>query len=164
VSALRANALVTSVRIRLLPALQTRTSPAPADADRQLSDGLKLLADQGLVATIETGASEIGRVADLARRFPQLQVVFDHFGWPDDLSEAGRRTHLAALHQVADQQLRRPVRRVRRHLRLVFRGRPAAAVQRHRAAPLRPQHARVTPVRCARTSRPTGPPTTQISR
>jgi predicted TIM-barrel fold metal-dependent hydrolase len=103
VSALRANALVTSVRVRLVPALQTGAPAAPADADGRLTDGLRLLADQGLVATIEAGASEIGRVADLARRFPRLRVVLDHFGWPDDLSDAGRRAHLALLQRVADE-------------------------------------------------------------
>jgi predicted TIM-barrel fold metal-dependent hydrolase len=68
-----------------------------------LADGLALLADQGLVATIEAGPSDFGRVADLARRFPRLQVVLDHFGWPEDLSDAGRRAHLALLQRVADE-------------------------------------------------------------
>jgi predicted TIM-barrel fold metal-dependent hydrolase len=30
-------------------------------------------------------------------------VVLDHFGWPDDLSDAGRRTHLALLRRLADE-------------------------------------------------------------
>jgi predicted TIM-barrel fold metal-dependent hydrolase len=42
-------------------------------------------------------------VADLAHRFPRLQVVLDHFGWPDDLSDAGRRAHLALLRRLADE-------------------------------------------------------------
>jgi predicted TIM-barrel fold metal-dependent hydrolase len=103
VSALRANALVTSVRIRLVPALQTGAPGTPATADDRLTDGLRLLANQGLVATIEAGASEIGHVADLARRFPRLPVVLDHFGWPEDLSDTGRRTHLALLRRLADE-------------------------------------------------------------
>jgi predicted TIM-barrel fold metal-dependent hydrolase len=103
VSALRRNALVTSVRVRLVPALQNRAPAAPADADSLLTDGLGLLADEGLVATVEAGPSEIGRVADLARRFPRLPVVLDHFGWPEDLSDAGRRDHLALLQRVADE-------------------------------------------------------------
>jgi predicted TIM-barrel fold metal-dependent hydrolase len=74
-----------------------------ADADGPLTDGLALLADQGLVATIEAGASEIERVAELARRFPRLPVVLDHFGWPEDLTDSGRRAHLALLHQVAEE-------------------------------------------------------------
>ena len=103
VLALRANPLVTSVRVRLVPALQPGAAAAPADADGRLTDGLGLLADQGLVATVEAGPSEIGRVAELARRFPRLSVVLDHFGWPEDLSDAGRRAHLALLHRVADE-------------------------------------------------------------
>ena len=80
---------MTSVRVRLVPAFQPGASAAAADAGGRLADALGLLADQELVATIETGPSEIARVADLARRFPRLQVVLDHFGWPDDLSDPG---------------------------------------------------------------------------
>jgi predicted TIM-barrel fold metal-dependent hydrolase len=103
VTALRANALVTSVRVRLVPAFQPGAPAAAPDADGRLTDALGLLADQELFATIETGQSEIARVADLARRFPRLQVVLDHFGWPDDLSDAGRRAHLALLRRLADE-------------------------------------------------------------
>jgi len=103
VSALRANALVTSVRIRLVPALRPGTPARSADTDGLLVDGVGMLADQGLVATLEAGAGAIGQVADLARRFPRLPVVLDHFGWPEDLSDAGRRAHLALLQQVADE-------------------------------------------------------------
>jgi predicted TIM-barrel fold metal-dependent hydrolase len=103
VSALRTNPLVTSVRVRLVPALRTDAPAAPADADGRLTDGIGLLADQGLVATIEAGAGQLAQVVDLARRFPRLTVVLDHFGWPDDLSDAGRRAHLASLARVADE-------------------------------------------------------------
>jgi predicted TIM-barrel fold metal-dependent hydrolase len=30
-------------------------------------------------------------------------VVVDHLGWPDNLSEAGHRAHLALLQRVADE-------------------------------------------------------------
>jgi predicted TIM-barrel fold metal-dependent hydrolase len=66
-------------------------------------DGLAVLAEHGLVATVETTGSRLGQVADLARRLPRLQVVLDHFGWPEDLSASGRRAHLAQLHLVAEQ-------------------------------------------------------------
>ena len=85
---------VTSVRVRLIPALRTGPSAAPTDVADRLTEGIALLADQGLVATIEAGASEIRLVADLAHRFPGLSVVLDYSGWPDDLSDAGRRNHL----------------------------------------------------------------------
>jgi predicted TIM-barrel fold metal-dependent hydrolase len=103
VSALRADTLVTSVRIRLVPGFQPGTSATTADTGGLLTDGLGLLAEQGLIATIETGASQLGQVADLARRFPHLSVVLDHFGWPEDLSESGLRAHLALLRRVADE-------------------------------------------------------------
>lgn len=164
--------LVTSVRIRLVQAFQPGAPAATADPGGLLTDALALLADHGLVATIEAGASEPARVAELARRFPQLPPVLDHFGWPEDLSERGLRGYLASLRQVADQPnvatridaigtifrawdtntLRPWLRGVvevfgprrcmlgsdlRHHLRPVLRRRPAAAVRRHRPAPLR---------------------------
>lgn len=163
-SGLRANVLVTSVRVRLVPAFQTGAPAAPSDAD--------------------------GRLTDLARHFPRLPVVLDHFGWPDDLSDAGRgvaatggrRTECGNPHRCDRHDLRRVghghtpavaaerrrgvrggslharlrppdrdaavqlwrlVRRVRPHLRLISRGRPAAAVQRHGATALRRRHASV---------------------
>ena len=100
VGALRANPLVTSVRIRLVAAFQKGVT---GGSDDLLVEGLGLLAEHGLVATVEAGASEIGRVAELARRFPGLPVVLDHFGWPEDLTDAGRRDHLASLHRVAQE-------------------------------------------------------------
>jgi predicted TIM-barrel fold metal-dependent hydrolase len=103
VQALRTNPLVTSVRIRLVPALRTGRSGPPADGGERLTEGVRLLADLGLVATIEAGPSEIGRVADLARRFPEMSVVLDHFGWPNDLSDDGRRDHLRLLRRVAQE-------------------------------------------------------------
>jgi predicted TIM-barrel fold metal-dependent hydrolase len=102
-TALRANVLVTSVRVRLVPAFQPGAPAVAVDTDSRLTDALGLLAAQDLVATIEAGPSEIARVADLAHRFPRLQVVLDHFGWPDDLSDAGRRAHLALLQRLADE-------------------------------------------------------------
>ena len=116
VTALRANVLVTSVRVRLVPAFQPGAPAAAADTDGRLTDALELLADQELVATIEAGPSEIARVADLARRFPRLQVVLDHFGWPDDLSDSGRRAHLALLRRWQTSQRGNAHRRHRHDL------------------------------------------------
>lgn len=100
VEALQTNPLVTSVRLRLVPALQTAARAASTDAP--LLDALERLADGGLVATIEAAANQVNSVAALARRVPRLRIVLDHFGWPDDLSDAGRAAHLAALRQLAD--------------------------------------------------------------
>jgi predicted TIM-barrel fold metal-dependent hydrolase len=40
-------------------------------------------------------------VATLARELPQLRIVVDHFGWPTDLGDAGRRTHSDRLGELA---------------------------------------------------------------
>jgi len=103
VTALRGNPLVTSVRVRFVPGLQPGTAAEAADPGGPMIDGLAALAEHGLVATVETTGSRLGQVADLARRLPRLQVVLDHFGWPEDLSASGRRDHLAQLHLVAEQ-------------------------------------------------------------
>jgi predicted TIM-barrel fold metal-dependent hydrolase len=40
-------------------------------------------------------------VGRLAGELPHLRIVLDHFGWPTDLSDAGRRTHLDRLAELA---------------------------------------------------------------
>jgi predicted TIM-barrel fold metal-dependent hydrolase len=102
VRSLRLNPLVTSVRVRLVPTLTTGTTGSATAAQDRLLDGLGLLGDLGLVATIEAGPDRIGWVADAARRLPTVRLVLDHFGWPADLTDAGRRTHLDALRRAAD--------------------------------------------------------------
>ncbi len=99
VTALHANPLVSSVRIRLSASFGTG---APA-GDDHLVDALGVLEDLGLVATIEASADQLERVGELARRHPGLRIVLDHFGWPADLSAAGRRAHLAVLGRLADE-------------------------------------------------------------
>lgn len=103
VAALRTNSLVTSVRIRLVPALAAGAARAPTEGADRLLDALALLDELGLVATIEAGAGQVGRVAELASRFPGLRIVLDHFGWPDDLSDPGRQAHLGLLRRVANR-------------------------------------------------------------
>jgi predicted TIM-barrel fold metal-dependent hydrolase len=56
-----------------------------------------LMARHGLVATIEATSDQLGVVTRLTRDLPDLKVVLDHFGWPSDLSDAGRRIHLDRL-------------------------------------------------------------------
>jgi predicted TIM-barrel fold metal-dependent hydrolase len=99
VRALRANPLVSSVRIRVAAAFG---AGAPA-GDDHLLDAVAVLDDLGLVATIEASADQLPRVSELARRHPGLRIVLDQFGWPTDVSDAGRRAHLAALTWLADE-------------------------------------------------------------
>ena len=37
----------------------------------------------------------------MAEQLPDLRIVLDHFGWPDDLSPEGHRRHLEHLSAVA---------------------------------------------------------------
>jgi predicted TIM-barrel fold metal-dependent hydrolase len=60
-----------------------------------------LMARHGLVATIEATSDQLGVVTRLTRDLPDLKVVLDHFGWPSDLSDAGRRIHLDRLAELA---------------------------------------------------------------
>jgi predicted TIM-barrel fold metal-dependent hydrolase len=94
--------LVTSVRIRLTPALQPHgRADRPGESDAPLLDGLRHLARAGLVATIEASADQLERIAALAEELPELRVVVDHFGWPADLTTAGRSRHLEHLSALA---------------------------------------------------------------
>ena len=58
--------------------------------------------ERGLVATIETSADQLSSVVRVAQQLPELRIVLDHFGWPEDLSVEGRRTHLDGLRRVAE--------------------------------------------------------------
>jgi predicted TIM-barrel fold metal-dependent hydrolase len=95
---------VTSVRMRLVPAFQ---DDAPSDgraaSDVPLVDGLRRLARAGLVATVETSADQLDRIATVATALPDLRVVVDHFGWPDDLGPEGLERHLERLRPLAAQ-------------------------------------------------------------
>ena len=93
--------LVASVRLRLTPALQQDTQAAGRGSGAPLLDGLRLLARAGLVATIEASADQLGEIATLAEGVPELRIVLDHFGWPDDLTPAGRERHFEHLRAIA---------------------------------------------------------------
>jgi predicted TIM-barrel fold metal-dependent hydrolase len=60
-----------------------------------------LMARHGLVATVEATSDQLGLVMRLTRELPDLKVVLDHFGWPTDLGDAGRRIHLDRLAELA---------------------------------------------------------------
>jgi predicted TIM-barrel fold metal-dependent hydrolase len=75
--------LIRSVRIRLVPELSGAADGSDLLDDRLVRDNLTLLADAGLVATVEAPASQLGTVTRLAAQFPDLNIVIDHFGWPE---------------------------------------------------------------------------------
>jgi predicted TIM-barrel fold metal-dependent hydrolase len=90
--------LVTSVRVRLIEALrQDGSADLGAASDATLVDGLRRIAGAGLVATIEASADHLAQIVTLADELPELRIVVDHFGWPDDLSAQGRQHHLERL-------------------------------------------------------------------
>jgi predicted TIM-barrel fold metal-dependent hydrolase len=105
VDRLRAIPLVSSIRVRLAAGL-VQGAGRQSGADQQSTlpaviEHLDLMARNGLVATIEATSDQLGVVAQIAGRLPQLTIVVDHFGWPTDLSDGGRRTHLDRLEELA---------------------------------------------------------------
>src|SRR5262249_34553817 len=100
VDRLRTIPLVRSIRVRLASGL-ARGSRSESALDQPLvMKHFGLMARHGLVATIEVTSDQVGAVARLARELPDLKIVLDHFGWPTDLSDPGRRTHLDRLAEV----------------------------------------------------------------
>jgi predicted TIM-barrel fold metal-dependent hydrolase len=79
----RQRPLIRSIRMRLLPELSGRAVGGDLLDDRLVRDNLALLADSGLVATVEAASSQLGVVTRLAAQFPALRIVIDHFGWPE---------------------------------------------------------------------------------
>ncbi len=99
---LRENPLVKSIRVRLAEGLAqgARSESSPLDRP-SVMEHFALMARRGLVATVEATSDQLGMVTRLARELPELTVVVDHFGWPTDLSDAGRRAHLERLAALA---------------------------------------------------------------
>ncbi|MEV6398287.1 amidohydrolase family protein [Streptomyces sp. NPDC051907] len=96
--------LITSVRVRLAASLRDTSTPATprsAPDDETTHANLELLAESGLVATVEATGDQLDAVATLVERHPELLFVVDHFGWPTDHSDAGRREHLDRLKHIA---------------------------------------------------------------
>src|SRR5262245_20998478 len=99
---LRGNPLVKSVRMRLAGGLVQGARSGSTPLDRPaVMEHFALMARHGLVATVEATSDQLGVVTRLARELPELTVVVDHFGWPTDLSGAGRRIHLERLGGLA---------------------------------------------------------------
>lgn len=94
--------LVSSVRVRLTPDFGQGDASEVPFLDRPLvMDHLTLMARRGLVVTIETTSDQLPEAVRLADALPDLRVVVDHFGWPSDLSDAGRDRHLDRLAALA---------------------------------------------------------------
>jgi predicted TIM-barrel fold metal-dependent hydrolase len=69
--------------------------------DPLVRTNLGLLADKGLVATLETTANQLEIVSRVAAEFPSLRVVLDHFGWPTDPRERNLADHMERLGRLA---------------------------------------------------------------
>ena len=94
--------LVRSIRVRLASGLAPGSRAESALLDqRVVMEHFGLMARHDLMATIESTSDQVGVVARLARELPDLRIVLDHFGWPTDLSDSGRRTHLDRLAELA---------------------------------------------------------------
>jgi predicted TIM-barrel fold metal-dependent hydrolase len=102
VERLRRNPLVRSVRVRLAAGLAQGAQHESTLLDQPaVMEHFMLMARHGLVATIEVTSDQLGLVTRLTRELPDLKVVLDHFGWPTDLGDAGRRIHLDRLAELA---------------------------------------------------------------
>jgi predicted TIM-barrel fold metal-dependent hydrolase len=97
-------------RIPLVRSIRVRVAAGSAQGAKQDStlfdqpavmEHFALMARHGLVATIEATSDQLSVVRRLTRELPELKVVLDHFGWPTDLSDAGRRIHLDRLAELA---------------------------------------------------------------
>ncbi|MEU6082539.1 amidohydrolase family protein [Streptomyces sp. NPDC047108] len=96
--------LITSVRVRLagtLAATAAAGGVSSAGDAHLVRSHLALLAESGLVATLEATGDQLGEVAAIVEQHPGLRVVVDHFGWPTDLGPSGRREHMARLARIA---------------------------------------------------------------
>jgi predicted TIM-barrel fold metal-dependent hydrolase len=102
VDSLRRIPLVRSVRVRLAGGLVQGDQSQPTLLEQPaVMEHFTLMARHDLVATIEATSDQLNAVTRLARDLPQLKIVVDHFGWPTELSEAGRQSHLERLAELA---------------------------------------------------------------
>jgi predicted TIM-barrel fold metal-dependent hydrolase len=102
VSRLRSIPLVRSVRVRLAVGLVQGAQQESTLLERPaVIEHFALLAEHDLVATVEATSDQLSVVGRLAGELPQLRIVLDHFGWPTDVSDAGRKRHLDRLGELA---------------------------------------------------------------
>jgi predicted TIM-barrel fold metal-dependent hydrolase len=102
VDSLRGIPLVRSVRVRLAGGLVQGDHSQPTLLEQPaVMEHFTRMARHDLVATIEATSAQLSAVTRLARELPELKIVVDHFGWPTELSEAGRQIHLERLAEFA---------------------------------------------------------------
>ena len=102
VERLRRIPLARSIRVRLAAGLAQGGGDESTLLDQPaVMEHFALMARHDLVATVEVTSDQLGVVARLARELPQLRIVVDHFGWPTELGDAGMRTHLDRLAELA---------------------------------------------------------------
>jgi predicted TIM-barrel fold metal-dependent hydrolase len=97
----RAVPLARSVRVRLVPALAHGGADRTMLGDDRAMANLELLAKHELAATLEATGDQLDVVAQLARELPQLRIVLDHFGWPENPSEEELPRHRERLDAIA---------------------------------------------------------------
>ena len=71
-------------------------------ADRQWRNGFAELRRHGLRFDLQTPWWHLGEAADLARDFPDVQIIINHAGLPADRSAAGLSAWRAAMARIAD--------------------------------------------------------------
>ncbi len=99
---LRRIPLVRSIRVRLAGGLVQGVHDGSTLLEQPaVMEHFTLMARHSLVATVEATSDQLSVVTRLARELPELKIVIDHFGWPTDLSDAGRRIHLDRLAELA---------------------------------------------------------------
>lgn len=75
--------------------------PAGGMTDRRWRDGFALLRRHGLRFDLQTPWWHLGEAAELARDFPDTQIILNHAGLPSDRSEQGLAAWRAAMTRAA---------------------------------------------------------------
>ena len=102
ITRLREIPLVSSIRVRLASSLAQGAQHGSTLLVQPVAmEHLARMAEHGLVATIEATSDQLELVTRIARALPDLRIVVDHFGWPTQLDDAGRRIHLDRLAELA---------------------------------------------------------------
>lgn len=72
-------------------------------ADQRFRDGYRNLAEHGFHYDLQTPWWHLGEAADLARDFPDTEIILNHTGLPSDRSAAGLKGWREAMETFADQ-------------------------------------------------------------